>query len=74
MTIVVKLENCRANELIDIVHDLRREGHVQDVDFNFAYYPNNNSIFDSGKKPYAEFIFHTEELALFFKLRYERSK
>jgi len=74
MTIVVKLEDCRASEIFDIVGDLRREGHVQGVDFDFAYSPNYNSIFDANKKPHAEFIFYTEELALFFKLRYERSK
>lgn len=78
MTIVVKLEDCRASEMMDIVNDLRREGHIQGVDFDFAYNPNNKydgfAMYDPSHKPYADFIFYTEELALFFKLRYERSK
>jgi hypothetical protein len=77
MTITVRLDNIKASTVMDIVHELRREGHIQGEDFDFAYNPNYSdgfSEYDSNKKSYAEFMFHTEESAFFFKLKYEGSK
>lgn len=74
MTIMVRLDNIRANETIDIVAELKRDGHVLGHDFDFAYEPNYSSMYEPDKKSYAEFYFHTEESVFFFKLKYERSK
>lgn len=77
MTIIVRLDNIRASETMDIVAELKRDGHVLGKDFDFAYKPNYSdgfAMYDANKKSYAEFHFHTEESAFFFKLKYERSK
>lgn len=59
------------NEIIDIVHELKKRGYVQGVDFDFAY---NQSKWDDmiGEIPkHTVFTFYKDELATWFELAYK---
>jgi hypothetical protein len=73
--ITVTLEDKNINDVLDIVHSLRRDGYQQGTDFDFAYHPNPidydaTGIIDYERKKYTEFHFYDEHLAMMFKLRY----
>jgi hypothetical protein len=66
----IKIYKKNANEILDIVGELRAKGWVQSVDFDFAF---NQSSWDSmtGEIPkYTVFTFYTEKYATMFGLKY----
>jgi hypothetical protein len=66
----IKIYKKNANEILDIVGELRAKGWVQSVDFDFAF---NQSSWDAmiGEIPkYTVFTFYTEKYATLFGLKY----
>ena len=59
-----------ANTILSIVSELRSQGYVQGVDFDFAF---NQSSWDAmlGEIPKnTVFTFYTEEISMLFALKY----
>lgn len=59
-----------ANAILSIVAELRSQGYVQGVDFDFAF---NQSRWDDmiGEIPkHTVFSFYTEEISMLFALKY----
>jgi hypothetical protein len=70
MAVRVTVLHKNANETMDIVHELRRQGLIQGQDFDFAF---NQSRWDDmiGEIPKQTiFTFYTEKHATFFALKY----
>ena len=70
--IKAKISNITVDQVLELVHELRRSGLVQDSDFSFSYSPTSYdgfSYFDD-TKPHAEFIFHNEKKAELFLLKH----
>lgn len=77
--IEVVLHQPDLNEVLDIVNDLRKQGYVQGVDFDFKY---NSPLFGKSEDTYLSydellekrntiFYFYSEELATYFELRWK---
>lgn len=68
----VILRNRNANEIMDIVRELRAQGLVQGVDFDFAYSQAtyNNDGWEQVEPKHTIFSFHTEKYATLFALKY----
>ena len=69
---IVSIENINANDTMNIVKDLREQGYIQGVDFDFAYRPEfyDNFSGEPLQKKHAEFIFYVEKYATLFLLKY----
>lgn len=68
--IEVSIYDKSANDVMDIVRELRKQGLVQGTDFDFAY---NQGRWDemTGEVPKQTiFKFHTEKYATLFVLKY----
>ena len=70
----VSIEGLTVNETMEIVYDLRSQGYIQGVDFDFAYYPE---VFDSFcgeplRFKHAVFTFYVEKYATLFALKYSK--
>jgi hypothetical protein len=72
MAITVILGKKSANEVMDIVKELREQGLRQGKDFDFAYYPSqyDDTGFNLLEETHAKFTFHTEKYATMFTLKY----
>lgn len=55
-----------AAEIIDIVLNVRSQGWIQGIDFDFEYYPPTEPDYEK----YAVFTFYTEKYASWFALRW----
>jgi hypothetical protein len=60
-----------ANEVMDLVRELRIDGWVQGKDFDFKYVPPKyiNDGFTEIVPKHTEFIFYNEKLATWFSLK-----
>jgi len=58
------------NEILDIVHEIKADGYRQGMDFDFAYQPPRWDAWYGDIPSVTAFIFYTEELSLFFVLKY----
>lgn len=58
------------NTILSIVSELRSQGYVQGVDFDFAWHQNkwDNMIGEIPKN--TVFTFYTEEISMLFALKY----
>ena len=73
MTFVeVVINDKTANEVMEIVRDLRSSGLVQGIDFDFAFRPAKFDNFsgDAVYNSHVEFTFYKEKYATFFTLKY----
>jgi hypothetical protein len=70
--IEVKLIDMLPNEIMDIVKELRKSGHVQGTDFDFEYHKPKYDDFsyEPVYNRHTIFKFYKEELATWFSLRY----
>jgi hypothetical protein len=71
--IEVKVVNKSANEILDIVRDLRTQGLIQGQDFDFAFHQVQWDFLDDSRPEYPRytiFKFHTEKYATLFALKY----
>lgn len=70
----VNIEDLTVNETMEIVYELRRQGYIQGVDFDFAYYPEvmNNFSGDPLRFKHAVFTFYVEKYATLFALKYSK--
>lgn len=70
--IELKLIDKTPNDVIDIVRQLRNNGHIQGVDFDFEYRPPKFDEFsnDAVYNRCTVFTFYKEELATWFSLRH----
>ena len=70
--IKVIIKHRSANEILDIVHELRAQGLVQGTDFDFAYNKAqyDNFSYEPAVEQHTVFSFHTEKYATLFALRY----
>lgn len=57
-----------ANEVIDIVHQMKAHGWVDKVDFDWEYY-KAKSLAEPAER-YAKFNFYKEEYSTYFALRW----
>ena len=71
--IEVKLPDKLPDEIMDIVHELRKQGYVQGTHFDFEYHKpeTNDWSGDVVYNRYTNFKFYKEELATWFALRYQ---
>lgn len=70
MAIEVTVRNRNPSEVMDIVKEIRSQGYVQGIDFDFAYH---HSTWDDmiGEIPrYTVFTFYVEKYATLFTLKY----
>ena len=72
--ISVSIENLTVHETMEIVYDLRNQGYVQSVDFDFAYYPEviDNFCGEPLRTKHAVFVFYVEKYATLFALKYSK--
>jgi len=70
--IEVKVLDKMPNDVIELVRELRNNGYVQGKDFDFEYRPPkyDDWAMDAEYNRTTIFMFHTEELATWFSLRY----
>lgn len=67
------LYNCKVDEIVTIVRELRESGLQQGTDFNFKWIPPHYEWNGDNDQPSAaEFYFYTEELATMFELKYRQ--
>lgn len=60
------------NEIMEIVHELRGQGYVQGVDFDFSYSPHKWDGFTLTSTRFTKFTFYKEKYATLFALKYGR--
>lgn len=77
MSITVDIWDINAAKVLEIVHDLRKEGMIQGLDFDFSFNPvtlvdYQDGYLDSQKASYGSFTFHTEKYATYFILKYKQ--
>lgn len=63
----VTLNGLQANDVMIIVRQLREQGYVQGIDFDFQYFHSSEG--DHTKR--SVFTFYKGELATWFALRYQ---
>jgi hypothetical protein len=66
----VAIHNTDPTQTMEVVRELRQQGYVQGVDFDFAY---NQSRWDEmiGEIPkHTDFVFYNDQLATWFQLKY----
>jgi hypothetical protein len=70
----VRLHNRRAEVVLGIVRELRAQGLVQGIDFDFSYHQAQDDMFSmSPPTPsYAIFKFYVEKYATFFAIKYAK--
>ena len=66
----VTIDNLRPNDILDMVHMLKREGYQQGVDFDYAYYPEISDSFSKTRSRHTIFSFYNEHLGMMFKLKH----
>lgn len=59
------------SETIDIVHELKKRGYVQGVDFDFAFNQTKWDGFIGEIPKHTIFTFYKDELATWFELTYK---
>ena len=69
---VIQLKGRTANEVIDIVHALKKMGLVQEKDFTFRFIPADSDPLTGfiKKDRYTEFEFNDDKWATLFSLRW----
>jgi len=73
MTVELKLEQIDVNRVMEIVRELRAEGYIQGMDFDFAYRPSdwgNGFAMTPIRERHTLFTFYNERLATWFALKY----
>ena len=67
----VKILNLTPSDAIAIVHELKSQGYIQDVDFEWAYHlPYTDSLDGYDERKYTIFRLHNGLLATWFSLKY----
>lgn len=66
----VKLEHEKPVSVMAIVADIRDNGYVQGIDFDFSYYPSEFVNYGDIKNRHTIFHFYNENLASWFVLKY----
>jgi hypothetical protein len=69
----VKIVDWLPSEVLDIVRELRSQGYVQGIDFDFEYHKPKYDDWsgDAVYNRHTIFKFYKEELATWFALRYQ---
>lgn len=72
MAIEIIVKNRIVQEIMDIVRELRTQGLVQGVDFDFAYKPPvwDNFSHDPVQEKHTVFTFYTEKYSTLFAIKY----
>ncbi len=72
MAIEVVVYDRTPMNVMEIVRELRDEGYIQSVDFDFAYYGPKQDTFgyEPPTRRYTVFTFYTEKYATLFALKY----
>jgi hypothetical protein len=71
MTQQVKLLDRTANEVMDMVYELRAQGLVQGRDFDFAYHQSRWDEMIGEIPKTVVFDFYTEKYATLFAIKYQ---
>ena len=71
MAIEVKLFGYNVGQILEVVKELKSMGYQQQTDFNFRWHPPVNVFFANESPGYATFTFYNEEIAIWFKLKYD---
>lgn len=66
----VKLEHEKPVSVMAIVADIRDNGYVQGIDFDFSYYPSEFLQIGAIKPRHTIFYFYNENIASWFALKY----
>jgi len=71
MAVVISILDKNANEIMDMVKELRSQGLVQGKDFDFSYYPPEYDFMNGHTdSKYTKFTFYSEKYATLFALKY----
>ena len=71
MSTVVVISPCKADRAMEIVRELRKQGLVQHVDFDFSYFKATYDEFSySHSESKAAFTFYQERHSTFFALKF----
>jgi hypothetical protein len=70
MAITIVVENKNANEILDIVKELRASGLVHGVHFDFAFNQNRWDPMIGDVKSFTNFTFYEEKYSTLFALKY----
>lgn len=70
--IEVKVLHRSANEIMDIVRELRQAGLVQGKDFDFAFHQAqyDNTSYEAVEPRHTRFTFYQDKYATFFSIKY----
>ena len=66
----ITIHDRSANEVLEIVKELRQQGLVQGTDFDFTYNQSRWDPMIGDVKGFTNFAFHTEKYATLFALKY----
>ena len=71
--IEVRIIDKKANDILELVKEIKALGHIQGVDFDFEYHPPkyDDSSTEGVYNRVTVFKFYAEELATWFELRYK---
>jgi len=70
MAITIVVEDKNANEILDIVKELRAGGLVQGVHFDFAFNQSRWDPMIGDVKSFTNFTFYEEKYSTLFALKY----
>jgi hypothetical protein len=70
MAITIVVEDKNANEILDIVKELRASGLVQGIHFDFAFHQNCWDPMIGDVKSFTNFTFYEEKYSTLFALKY----
>ena len=72
MTTEIKIFENNVSRIIDIVFELRKQGYVQNIDFDFAYNPPryDNFSYEAVTRGCTIFTFYDDRLASWFAIKY----
>lgn len=71
MSTVVIISPCRADRAMELVRELKKQGLIQHVDFDFSYFKATYDGFSHDhSESKAAFTFYQEQHSTFFALKY----
>ncbi len=68
---IVQLDNLSANEILELVGHLKKQGYCQGSDFDFAYHQSRWDEMVGEIPRYTVFTFYNEQLATWFALKFK---
>ena len=68
---IVRLDHLPANEILELVGQLKKQGYCQGSDFDFAYHQSHWDGMIGEIPRHTVFTFYNEQLATWFALKFK---